>query len=159
MPLAPGAPTAAREPPAAHVPSVAHAPALPHAPMASATMTDLWAKLNHYRGGKDNHVTIECQHERRRNNKGHKLEGEFDSLAPAREAHIAHATRPLGFWEDAWRSLRISIWWSGCTSSSPTYQRSTTGLSTPPNFYRSTPPLSSQQEVTRSSRPTTSLWP
>jgi hypothetical protein len=32
----------------------------------------------------------------------------------------------------AWRLTHISEWWSGCTNSGPTYQRSTSGASMPP---------------------------
>jgi hypothetical protein len=154
---APTAPIVACEPLAAHALSSMHAPAPPRAPTASATMTDLQAELNCHRGGEDSRITIERQCERRRN-----LKGEFDSLAPAWEAPTVRAMRPLaplGFREDAWRSLCISVWWSGRASFGPTYQRSTMGLSTPSNSYRSTPPLSLQREATRPSWPTTSLWP
>jgi hypothetical protein len=115
---APTAPIVACEPLAAHALSSTHAPAPPRAPTASATMTDLQAELNCHRGGEDSRITIERQCERRRN-----LEGEFDSLAPAWEAPTVRAMRPLaplGFREDAWRSLCISVWWSGRASFGPT---------------------------------------
>jgi hypothetical protein len=73
----------ARESPATHALSAAHAPAPPHVSAASITPTDLRAELNHRLDGEDSRITIERQHERRRNIEGCNLEGEFDSLATA----------------------------------------------------------------------------
>jgi hypothetical protein len=51
---------------------------------------------------------------------------------------------PLGPREAAWCSLHTFVWWSSHASSSPTCQRSMTGLSIPLSSYKSTPLLSLQ---------------
>jgi hypothetical protein len=67
-------PSAARAPSVARAPSIACAPLLEpntrlpahhRAPMASYVMAYLRAEINHHRGGEDNRITIERQHERR----------------------------------------------------------------------------------------------
>jgi hypothetical protein len=45
-------------------------------------MANLRAELNRHHDDEDSRITIERQHERRRNIEGRNLEGEFNSLAP-----------------------------------------------------------------------------
>jgi hypothetical protein len=78
----------ARVPSAAHKLAVAHVPlgtcvlAPLCVPAASIAMANLRAELNRHHDDEDSRITIERQHERRRNIEGRNLEGEFDSLAP-----------------------------------------------------------------------------
>jgi hypothetical protein len=140
-----------------HAPSVAHAPparlnARPPAQrrteMVSYMMIDLKEEINHCRGGEYNRTAIECHRERWRNIKGCNLEKNFDSHAPAHGGPVIHAPHlltPREFCEGAWRLPHTCVWWSGLTCSSPTYQKSMTGRSTPLNSCRSTPPPSLPQ--------------
>jgi hypothetical protein len=84
----------AREPSTAHMSSATHAPAPLRVPAASIAMANLQAELNYRCAGKDSRITIEGQRERHHNIEGRNLEGEFNSLASAQEAHAMHSTRP-----------------------------------------------------------------
>jgi hypothetical protein len=162
-------PSTAHAPSGVHAPSVVCAPpahpnacssAQRRAPMASYMTAGLRDKINRRHGGEDSRTAIERHHKRRRNIEGRNLEKDFDSHAPVRRSPVAHAPRPLApweVWEGAWRLPHTCVWWSGHTSFSPTYQRSTTGHSTPLNSCISTPPPTLQQEVMRPSWPTTFL--
>jgi hypothetical protein len=57
-------------------------------------MTDLCDELIHRRRGEDSRITIERHRERHRNIEGRNLERDFKSLAPAREAPVAHVMHP-----------------------------------------------------------------
>jgi hypothetical protein len=55
-------------------------------------MADLRAELNRQHELEDSRITIEHQHERRRNLEGHNPERDFGSLVLVKEAHVPHAT-------------------------------------------------------------------
>jgi hypothetical protein len=65
-----------------HAPSAARVPAAPRVPMASVATADLRAELKRRRKGEDNHITIKCRCERRRNLEGRNLKKVFGSLVP-----------------------------------------------------------------------------
>jgi hypothetical protein len=141
--------------------SNARPPVQHRTPMVSYTTTDLREGINHRCGGEDSRTTIKCHRERCRDIDDRNLEKDFDLHALVRGGLVAHPPLPPNPLEfqggGAWHLPHTCVWRFSRSSSSPTYQRSTMGRSTPPSSWRSTTPLSSLQAGMRPSWPTTSL--
>jgi hypothetical protein len=92
--------------------------------MASYMMTNIKEEINRRRGGEDSCTAIEHHYERHRDIESRNLVKDFDLHAPGRGGLVTHAPLPPNSLRDsagAWHLPHTFVWWSGHTSSGPTY--------------------------------------